>query len=432
MNEVSLNRLVARMEIAAEIWTSIEKTVYPADRWMGNYFHQNRRRMGSRDRKFYSEIIYGVFRHKSWLQAVASQYISRKYEAQHLVLLGAALEQVISDLEFRVLLREWIPRHVRLPKDFYESFTGFSLFGKGNDLASLCLRYSFPEWLAKRWEADFGLERVQELLRVYQIRPDLIVRTNTIKISREKLMKLFSNQGFETRRTRQAKHGIVFENRIGIFALEEFQKGFFEVQDEGSQLVCEAMHVRPSDLVWDVCAGAGGKSLYLAALMENKGRVVATDIRHDKLTDLKKRAKRAGAFNIFPADLERMDELKAARDGFDKILVDAPCSGSGTLRRNPDARWKLTPERFEDHHREQVEIILSAWKRLKKGGRLYYVTCSIDRLENEKTMEAAKSQLPDMKICTDAQPGEIGDWGGRLWPSEENDGFFMAIAEKIE
>lgn len=431
MNEAALKRLAARIQIAAEIWTAIEKTTYPADRWIGNYFHQNRRRMGSRDRKFYSEIIYGMFRHKSWIQAVAAHFVSRKYAAEQLVLLGAAVERVISEIEFRTLAKEWLPRQNRLPQDFYKGLTEFTLFGEKNDLTSLCLRYSFPEWLAERWEKDFGMERVRELLRVYQIRPDLIVRTNTIKIKRDKLMKLFADLGFETRPTRQAKQGIVFVNRIGIFSLEEFQKGFFEVQDEGSQLVCEAMEVRPSDLVWDVCAGAGGKSLYLAALMGNKGRIVATDIRRDKLTDLKKRAKRAGAFNIFPADLERMDELKAAREGFDRILVDAPCSGSGTLRRNPDARWKLTPERFEDHHREQVEIILSAWPRLKKGGRLYYVTCSIDRLENEKTMEAVKNRLPDMKICSDSQPGERGEWGARLWPSEENDGFFMAIAEKV-
>ncbi|HTL46781.1 MAG TPA: RsmB/NOP family class I SAM-dependent RNA methyltransferase, partial [Verrucomicrobiae bacterium] len=225
--------------------------------------------------------------------------------------------------------------------------------------------------------------------------------------------------------------GLVFKERAAVFNLEEFTEGLFEVQDAGSQKVCEAVGARPGDAVWDVCAGSGGKSLSLAAMMQNKGRIVATDIRKHKLDDLKKRASRAGVYNIFPADLDRMDEMKLAKKGFDKILVDAPCSGTGTLKRNPDAKWKLSPEEFGKYQEDQLKIIKNSLRYLKKGGRLYYVTCSIEEVENEGVMDRLMKEEAGLVPVVDIEFGEASGPWRRLWPAHENDGFFLGVVEKI-
>src|SRR3989338_6317693 len=198
--------------------------------------------------------------------------------------------------------------------------------------------------------------------------------------------------------------------------------------DEGSQLAGLAVQAKPGELIWDVCAGGGGKALLMAGMMQNKGRIIATDIRMYKLKDLKKRASRAGIFNIFPADLNRMDEIKSVRGGFDKILVDAPCSGTGTLRRNPDAKWKLSPETLEFHHRDQVAIVESALPRLKPGGTLFYVTCSLDPLENEDSLKEILAKHPELTPVS-TEPFKDGFF--RLWPHKDNtDGFFVAALKK--
>ncbi|HOW88333.1 MAG TPA: RsmB/NOP family class I SAM-dependent RNA methyltransferase, partial [Candidatus Omnitrophota bacterium] len=203
---------------------------------------------------------------------------------------------------------------------------------------------------------------------------------------------------------------------------------WFEVQDEGSQMICQKMDPKPGENIWDVCAGGGGKSLLLAAMMENKGRIVATDLRSFKLEELKKRAKRAGVFNIFPAELERLAELKVARKGFDKILVDAPCSGTGTLGRNPDAKWKLAPSWFEALPVEQLAILEKALPYLAKNGKLYYATCSVEAAENEKVVEKFLSAHPELRTIP---CGEKGDPFFKLWPPETGtDGFFLAVFEK--
>ena len=170
--------------------------------------------------------------------------------------------------------------------------------------------------------------------------------------------------------------------------------------------------------------------LLLAAMMENKGRIVATDLRSYKLDELKKRAKRAGAFNIFPADLNRMNELAATKKGFDKILVDAPCSGTGTLARNPDAKWRMDESWFQNLPVEQAGIIEKALPYLKKNGKLYYATCSLEPAENECVVEKILETHPELKCMPCDASGEKFF---RLWPPESRtDGFFLAIMEKMQ
>jgi 16S rRNA (cytosine967-C5)-methyltransferase len=288
--------------------------------------------------------------------------------------------------------------------------------------------YSFPLWLVQRWAQSFGIRETERLLGFFQQRPLLVLRANTLKISRKKLVDMFRRLGVEANQTEKSYFGLILKERRNVFDTPAFRDGWFEVQDEGSQMVCQKMDPTPGENIWDVCAGGGGKSLLLAAMMENKGRIVATDLRSFKLEELKKRAKRAGVFNIFPAELDRLAELKAAQKGFDKILVDAPCSGTGTLGRNPDAKWKLAPSWFEALPAEQLAILEKALPYLHKDGKLYYATCSLDSAENEEVVEAFLKAHPELETIS---CGENGEKFFKLWPPETGtDGFFLAVFKK--
>lgn len=424
---------LSRLRAAAEAWQGIEHEAQPADRWLGNFFYQNRKKFGSRDRRFISQAVYNLFRHKTFLMLWAGHLFGGKPEPSLLIILSAYLDGLLEEGEADSLLRQ-IRRGAEL-SSVLKKLRRFELppgAGPKSPEESLSIRYSFPLWLVSRWSARWGREKLESVLRIYEKRPPLIVRVNPLKTSREALLSRFRGRSLDVAVSKLSPWGIVFEERQAVFDWEEFRDGLFEVQDTGSQLVCSAVDARPGETVWDVCAGGGGKTLLLAALMQNKGRLVATDIRPQKLVELKKRAKRAGVFNVFPADLNRMKEMKAARSGFDKIVVDAPCSGTGTLRRNPDAKWKLSEERFESHKKDQLSIMRSVLPYLKKGGRLYYITCSLEPMENEEVMKEILETADGLRaVRPHVSFGEWTGFGIRLWPAEENDGFFIGVAEKV-
>lgn len=424
----------SQLRLAADAWTGIKDTHQPADRWLGNYFFQNRKKIGSRDRRFVSQTVYGLFRNKRYLQEWGVFLAGKEPGSLLLSALSAYLEELMTSECAYELLLDILKKPVSF--EILEKIRSFDFppqikaAGKSENLS---IRYSYPAWLVERWISEWDGETAEKLLKAFEVRPPLIIRANPLKITRDRLIEKLQGKGHEVRPVLQTPWGIVFRERQAVFEWEEFKEGLFEIQDTGSQIVCDLMRVKPGELIWDVCAGGGGKSLLLAALMNNKGRIISTDIRPRKLEELKKRAKRAGVYNIFPADLNRMDEIRQVRHGFDKILVDAPCSGTGTLRRNPDAKWKLTPERFEEHHEEQVSILSSVVPRLKKGGRLYYVTCSVEHVEDEKVMEKVLTSFSgELRLCNEPQGNlKRTDFGLRLWPAEENDGFFVGVAEKI-
>ena len=422
--------LLSKLRIAGEIWQGIEKDLVPADRWLAHYFYRFRKKIGSRDRKFLSETIYSAFRHKSFLEAWFEKSKGRPIlnateKAEKFCLLAAAKEGLVTQEEFCEISKLNAKVYVAL-REHLPSETG-ELKSKEEMMALL---YSFPLWLVRRWVQKFGVHETEQLLGFFQQRPLLVLRANTLKISRKKLVDMFRRFGVEANSTVHSYYGLVLQERRNVFDTQAFRDGWFELQDEGSQLICQKMEPKVGENIWDVCAGGGGKSLLLAAIMENKGRIVATDIRPRKLEELKKRAKRAGVFNIFPADLERMPELKIAQDGFDRILVDAPCSGTGTLGRNPDAKWKLTEDWFSNLQAEQLGILEKALPYLKKNGKLYYATCSLETAENEGTVEKFLSEHPEMKVVS---CGGKGEKFFKLWPPEScTDGFFLAVMQKTD
>lgn len=419
--------LHSQLKAAAELWEQIKACAYPADRFLGNYFHQNRKKFGSRDRKFLSEITYAIFRHKLLLEAWASEIGNENTST--LVLLAAACEELIPDMDLEVAgisaeIQESLIKRQLPPKIAAQLKTSSE---------KLSIRYSFPEWLVKKWLEQFGQESTEELLESSQKRPPFVIRVNTLKTPRLKLLERLHKRGWEVAATERSETGIVFKERGNLFDSDEFREGLFEVQDEGSQLICEMVEAKAGEVILDLCAGGGGKSLALAAQMQNKGRVISTDIKPYKLDELRKRASRAGINNIFPADINRLHETAALRKGADKVIVDAPCSGTGTLRRNPDAKWKLQPDTFEKNHRDQVEILKKALHYLKPGGKIFYITCSLEPEENEKVMDEILADYSFLKVVPYPRSK---DGYFRLLPSKHGtDGFFLGIAEnhtKIE
>lgn len=420
-NRTSAGPFLSRqLQAAAEIWKNIEPATEPADRWLGNYFHRNRQ-FGSRNRRFLAETIYSAFRHKTFIAAWMEK-LGLKGDAVIFTLFAAACEEILTKSEFKDSFED------HRSAEIYESLNQRDLAQRPeSEDARLSVKYSFPLWLVRRWQRKFG-SKLEDLLTRLQTRPPLAVRTNTLKISRDELLKKFRKLGYEIKCAPRSQNGIIFKERGHLFDTEAFRKGYFEIQDEGSQILCETIRPKPGETLWDVCAGGGGKSLALAALMKNKGRIVATDIRSHKLDDLRKRAARAGVNNIFPAELERIAEAQVVKKGLDKILVDAPCSGTGTLRRNPDAKWKLKEEDLIKFHQDQTAILEKALPYLKKGGVLYYATCSLEAEENEAVMEEFISKHPEIRLksLSKAKDGFL-----RLYPHlEETDGFFLAAVEK--
>lgn len=420
--------LLNRLRTAAEIWGEIEHSPIPADKWLGNYFHRYRKKIGSKDRRFFAETIYSALRHKLYYTALLG--LLKPAASDIIVLLASYREGLISDSEFPELLTyatssnvdpkllaRWIKTH-ELPARLVFS----------SDVEKMSVLFSFPVWLIQRWQKQWNEKKLQKLLQALLEKAPLIIRTNLIKINRETLLDRLSTAGCSVHASPETSSGIIFDEKENVFDTQEFRDGWFEVQDDGSQMVCEIIQPKPGETLWDVCAGGGGKSLALAAMMQNKGRVVATDIRALKLEELKKRAKRNGIYNIFPADIKRMAELRTAQKGFDKILVDAPCSGTGTLRRNPDAKWKLKPDNFSRLHKTQVEIIEKSLPYLRTNGVLYYSTCSLDKEENEDVAEEILSKHPQLKKFPVAK---TEDGYLQLSPdTSKTDGFFLAAFTK--
>jgi 16S rRNA (cytosine967-C5)-methyltransferase len=259
----------------------------------------------------------------------------------------------------------------------------------GDPISALASETSLPRWLAALWNAQLGPDETRALATAINQRAPLTIRTNTLKATRETLEEMLATED-EARvaKTRWSELALTFTSRTNVFALKAFKAGLFEVQDEGSQLIAEACLAKPGQIVVDACAGAGGKTLALAGQMNNKGKLVACDRDGRRLLELKQRARRAGAHNYEPrtvaegpAGTARIADLHGKAD---VVLIDAPCSGLGALRRNPDARWRLDEAEIDLFPPRQKEILDRYAALVKAGGRLIYATCSINQRENEE------------------------------------------------
>jgi len=308
--------------------------------------------------------------------------------------------------------------------------------GHSTGLEREALRLSYPTWMIERLVNDLGEAEGLALASAMNQRAPLVVRSNGVKASREELISRLAEEGVVARPSELSPTGLVFETRVNAFGLSAFRDGLFEVMDEGSQLVAEAVAPPPRGRVADVCAGAGGKTLALAALLDGQGRILALDSNGKKLEELRRRARRAGLSNVVAREVRGVELPPEARlGGWDRVLVDAPCSGLGTLRRNPKARWRLAPKTLDGFPAQQLSLMVSYAPMVAPGGRLIYATCTVLRQENESVVErflAERSDfvlMPLKEIWGKERASRLGDGTYlKVYPHRQGcDGFFAAV-----
>ncbi len=254
---------------------------------------------------------------------------------------------------------------------------------------------------------------------------DVVLRVNTLKTTVEKLQNELADLEVETEILKGYPTALKLKERSNVFTTDAFKNGHFEVQDASSQKVAEILDAKPGMRVIDACAGAGGKSLHIATMMENKGQLIAMDIYENKLNELKRRARRNDIFNIETRVIDSTKVIKKLIDKADKVLIDAPCSGLGVLRRNPDAKWKLQPEFMDKIRTTQKELLDSYSRMVKPGGQLVYATCSILPSENELQVKAflGREEGKDFTLLNEE----------KIMPSKSGfDGFYISLLQKKE
>ncbi len=372
-----------------------------ADKVIEKVLKQNPR-WGSRDRRFIAETTYDIVRWYRWFREITQA----------------------KGTEFWKLLAAWcILSDIELPD--WEEFRGVSPSQvkerEKRTVYTRKIRESVPDWLDELGESELGQEKWDIELSALNEEARVVLRANTLKIKKADLQKRLLQEGIGTNDLKDFPDALVLEERQNIFTTPEFKEGLFEVQDAGSQAISPFLQVAAGLRVIDACAGAGGKSLHLAALMNNKGRIIAMDTESWKLDELQKRARRAGVSNMEARVIESGKTIKRLAGTADRLLLDVPCSGLGVLKRNPDAKWKLSIDFINKIRDLQQHILHDYCDMLKPGGLMVYSTCSILPSENEKQVQQF---LSDKKGVFELMEEK------HILPSEGFDGFYMARIKK--
>lgn len=362
-------------------------------------------RWGARDRKFVAETIYEMVRWKRLYNEIAgtkSHY---------------STENVWKNFQVFAILKGY-----KLPDwNQLQGVPERRIKGKFDELQKIrVFKESIPDWLDELAVKELGEKHWSKEITALNMQAEVILRTNTLRTNKASLRKKLADEGIATVFIDGYPDALKLVERANVFRTDCFKDGLFEVQDASSQLVAAYLDVKPGMKVIDTCAGAGGKTLHLAALMENKGNIIATDIYESKLKKLKIRTRRAGVHNVTTKVLDSTKVMKKMKGTADRVLIDAPCSGIGVLKRNPDSKWKLEPEFVENIIKTQAEILENYSKLVKVGGKLVYATCSILPSENENQVKAFLKNNPNFTIIKDhkVSPFKTG-----------YDGFYMALLE---
>jgi len=301
------------------------------------------------------------------------------------------------------------------------------------------LATSTPRWLVERLANSNGIEETRQLLQALNRTPPLTLRVNTSRISREELVNNLEKQGVKVAPGKLSETAIVLEDRTPPWELEPFKEGLCTVQDEGAQLIAPLLEPMSGQRILDACAAPGGKTGHLAQMMKGQGIVIAADRSHKRVHMMSESLKRLGSDNVklLTADLDMINS-PLAESVFDRILLDAPCSGTGVLRRHPEGKWRKDPQTITRLTAIQKDLLTSAARSLKKGGRLLYTTCSLLEEENEDVVNRFLSEPVDMvhldmrEMFPDMRPDIFSDRGElRLWPHiHDCDGFYASLLEK--
>lgn len=367
------------------------------------------KRWGSRDRSFIAETTYDIVRWKRLYAEIAD--VNEHYDRANLFRMFAVWATLNG-----ITIPDWPQFEATPTRRIKGRFDEYSKIRK--------LRESIPDWLDELGEKELGKKWDAELAALNK-QASVVLRVNPLKATVQQVKEHLEEAEIKTETVKGHPHALRLIERANVFSTDAFQNGWFEVQDASSQKVAQMLDPRPGMRVVDACAGAGGKTLHIASLMENKGQVISMDIYGNKLMELKRRARRNGIHNIETRVIDSTKVIKKLLGKADKVLIDAPCSGLGVLKRNPDAKWKLQPEFLDKIRETQAEIIDSYSRIVKPGGQLVYATCSILPSENEKQVKAflKREAGQDFTLTKDE----------KILPSKSGfDGFYIALLQKKE
>jgi 16S rRNA (cytosine967-C5)-methyltransferase len=404
-----------------EVLREILRFTAPADTTLSRYF-KDHPRLGSRERGAVAEGIYAVLRNKSFFTDFAEAGSSPTM--RRLTIMGLAEAMGVDSLG-----------------GLTDDETAF--LNRINEidrtLMPVQMRSNLPKWLFDKFVAQYGQDETLALAHALNQPAPLDLRVNSIKNTREEVMARLLEAPVAAEPTPYAPLGLRVLKKPALQNLPVFKDGGIEVQDEGSQILSQIVGAKRGEMVVDFCAGAGGKTLALGALMRNTGRLYAFDVSEKRLAKLKPRMARSGLSNVHPVQIahERDAKVKRLAGKIDRVLVDAPCSGMGTLRRNPDVKWRQKEDAILEMQEKQIGILDGAARLLKGGGRLVYATCSLLEEENQRVAENFLATHPEFDLVPMSTvlaeqkiPLEMGDYLVLLPHIHQTDGFFAAVFER--
>lgn len=367
------------------------------------------KRWGSNDRKFVAETIYDIVRWKRLYAEIAEvkKFPIERDNVWRMFAVWATLKGYT--------LPDW---------KYFEGTPVRRIKGKFDELSKdRKFKESIPDWMDEIGVKELGEEIWTKEIAAQNEQAKVILRVNTLKTTKEKLQSILLESNIETLTLKEYPSALVLKERANVFLTNAFKDGLFEVQDASSQLVAELLDIKPGMRVVDTCAGAGGKSLHIASLLENKGQIIAMDLYESKLKQLKQRAKRNGVHNIETRVIESTKTIKKLHEKADRVLIDAPCSGLGVLKRNPDSKWKLQPEFIDNIRKVQAEVLENYAKIVKPGGKLVYATCSVLPSENQEQVKKFLTTETGKNFTFVVDKKVLAHESGF-------DGFYMALLER--
>jgi 16S rRNA (cytosine967-C5)-methyltransferase len=365
-----------------------------ADKALEKAFKQNPQ-WGSRDRRFVAEAVYDIVRYYRLYSELAE-----------------------SKKNFWFITAVWlVVKKVELPawQEFQHVDANYILSQYEKLKNNVAIYESYPDWLWQLCEKELGKDNWLREAKALNETAEVVLRMNTLKTDENKFIEALEKENILVSKIEGYKNAYKLQKRENVFKTQLFKDGGFEVQDAGSQSIGDFVNPSASDFVVDACAGAGGKSLQLAAMMNNKGKIISLDVEEWKLDELKKRAKRAGAFNIEARLIEENKSVAQLERKADKVLLDVPCSGLGVLKRNPDSKWKLSNETIERTKILQEQILKNYCNMVKVGGSLFYSTCSILPSENRDQIDLFLANNINFEFIKEKN----------ILPSRGYDGFYM-------
>ena len=392
--------------IALEILNNVDKEEVHADQFLGKGF-KNKPELTSREKAFITELVYGVLRWRDSIDWVISTFSTQPHRPtsrllHNLLRLGIYQVLYLTHIPVPISVSETVEAAKKIFNEKIAKLVNGVLrtvernrdalpYPSFNDdpLKAIAIQYSNPLWLVEKWVEQYGVETTLSLCKANNTSPPLIIRTNTLKTTRAKLIESLNKEGLSCEPTAYSPEGIRVHHPADITRLSSFQKGWFLVQDEAAQLIAYLVNPKQGEHILDLCAAPGGKTTHIAQLMHNEGHIIAIDIRQDNLRLLKENQCRLGIEIIDPflADITRPLPLLQKTRLFDKVLLDIPCSGLGTLRRHPDGKWRKSLATIAKLKKIQWEIIQIASRYVKSGGIMVYSTCTLNSEENEGMIE---------------------------------------------